>query len=40
MGVVTGGLEKTIPGATPEGWQWGGLGAERATLESPAQPGG
>ena len=39
MGVVTGGLEKTTPGATSAGWQWGGPGAERATLETPAQPG-
>ena len=34
------GLEKTTAGGSPAGWQWGGPGAERPTLESPAQPGG
>ena len=40
MGVVTGGLEKTTADATPAGWQWGGPGAERATLESLGAGGG
>ena len=32
------GPQNSKPG--PGGWQWGGPGAERPTLESPAQPGG
>ena len=39
-GLIIGGLEKTTAGGSPAGWQSGGPGAERPTLESPAQPGG